>query len=126
VTRAAIQVSLIHRVGLGYSGETWRNSGAIRRVEALPPGTVVYTNGPDAIYIRTGRLAQWIPSKSSKDYPAKLSAMTERLRSGSAVLVYFDVITWRRDLLAEEELKQALPLIVVERTTDGSIYRIAQ
>ena len=60
-----------------------------------------HINGPDAIYILTGKPAETIPRKfdgmtglKNTDYAAQMSAMRSRLVANKAVLVYIDARMW--------------------------------
>lgn len=82
------------RQGWGYSNKVWRNSQTIQAVKKLPPGVIIYSNAPDAIYILTGRVAYYIPCYA---YPVNnrpndrfLDQMVEvRNIKGEKYLVYF-------------------------------------
>jgi hypothetical protein len=124
-------VADFHQNGSGYSGKAWVESELIHKVRALPSGTLIYTNGPDAIYILTGRPAYSIPHKiivknrkTNKNYLTELKKMEERLKTQRGVLVYFYRQRGRWYLPAEEELKAKLPLVLKDTGGDGLIYAV--
>src|SRR5579859_3742544 len=44
------QVLQNYQAGINYTSREWRQSAIIRRLRAVPSDTLVYSNGPDAIY----------------------------------------------------------------------------
>jgi hypothetical protein len=50
--------------------------------------------------------------------------MRDQLENGDGILVYFNTVTWRWELPSENELKEQLPLRLIARGTDASIYKI--
>jgi hypothetical protein len=129
LTHTAKWARQAHAEGLGYATAEWRDSPLIRYVRDLPPGTPVYSNGPDAIYAMTG-----IPARSLPDWPGgpatagvplpiPIAQMRDELAASGGVIVYFRGITWR-STLSEVELKRVLPLVPLFGTELGSIYTI--
>lgn len=122
----------IHDNGIGYSSKFWRQSEIIQKVKALPPGTLIYTNGTDAIYILAGKPATKLPAKVhpgpreiNENYLSEITKMKQELKENNGVVVYLYSITWRWYLPTEEELKKLLPLHLVTKCKDGAIYKIA-
>jgi hypothetical protein len=120
--RAAQFVAHVHRDGLGYASRDWRQSQLVQLVSALPIGMHIYSNGPAAIFMLTGRPVDKIPTKFSPKYSAEMAVLRREIETQNAVLVYFDTITWRRGSLSEAELKAVLPLRLIGSALDGSIY----
>ena len=128
--RAAIWAIHSHRGGQGYAGRGWQHSEIVGRVRALPSGIPIFTNGVDAIYILTGRPAWGIPSKVrastrqvNNSYLSELARMRDQLENSGGVLVYFNTIK-RCYFPSENELKEQLPLRLLIRAADGSIYEV--
>lgn len=125
--RGVLDASASHRHGLGYASTSWLQSETIREVKTIPARVQIYSNGPDVIYILTGRPALWIPAKSdlsgsaNEAYPAQLLEMKRALQRGKAVLVFFDQIWY---LPGKDELERELPLTIVRKTGDGAIYKM--
>jgi hypothetical protein len=120
-----------HNDGLGYTNETWRHSEILEQVRSFPPGTPIYSNGADAIYILTGRPASSLPheindgiGRVNKDYLSELTEMRMRLENEDGIVVYFNTIAWRWYAPKEEELVGQLSLRVLVRKVDGTIYKI--
>ena len=109
----------------------------LERIKQLPPGVPVYTNGPDAVYLLTGRPVRAIPAKEDvlmahvparaerliKNYQGELNLMAQELRRLRGVVVYLNGIHWRWYYPSREELIQGAPLDLVEQFADGAIYR---
>jgi hypothetical protein len=115
--------------GHGYTSRAWKNSSLIAVLEELAPGTPIYTNGRDAIFILAGRESARIPLKTSPTsglenigYEGEIQGMLDRLRKENGVLVYFEEIG-RTYYPSLDELTDRLPLELVNRTEDGWIYR---
>jgi hypothetical protein len=131
IKNSSALVADFHQNGSGYSGKGWVKSELIHKVRALPSGTLIYTNGPDAIYILTGRPAYWIPlkkilrnRKTNKNYLTELKNMEERLKTQRGVLVYFYRQRGRWYLPLEEELEAKLPLVLRYQGAYGKIYAV--
>jgi hypothetical protein len=121
-------VAYVRNEGLGYAAKTWQQSPIIERVKALPRAIAIYTNGPDAIYIFTGRVVKPLPAKASdstgltnNNYVSEMTIMGQRVHAKEAVLVYLSALP-RSEFPTERELREALPLRLIERVSDGSIY----
>jgi len=120
-----------HADGLGYAGKIWTQSEVIRHVRSLPRGTPVFSNGPDIVNTLTGMSASWIPikvyrvsGKINKYYLSDFAAIKERMETDGAVVVYLNNVTWRWYLATEPELRKQLPLRVLVRAADGTIYTL--
>jgi 4-amino-4-deoxy-L-arabinose transferase-like glycosyltransferase len=116
--------------GQGYTSRAWARSATIERIRALPPETLIFSNGYDAVYFLTGRRAAFIPEKivhgtgrPNRLYEAQLAHVREQLLEHDGVLVYFDRFPERAYLPSEDELRERLELYLVSREQDGSIYR---
>ncbi len=126
---AAVWIPRAHGEGLGYARAVWRESDILRKLELLPPGTPIYTNGDDAVTLVTGRPSGGLPAKISVTtrrpnprYSAEMDALGERLRAG-AVVVYLHRITWRAWLYpSEEELRQRFGLRPLVEGADGVVW----
>lgn len=99
-------------------------------IRRLPITTPIYTNGPQAIYYLTGRPAATIPWKvdlvagrENARYADELAELHDRLASDTAVVVYFNRLADRWWLPSEEKLREALPLVALTRSSDGTVYR---
>jgi 4-amino-4-deoxy-L-arabinose transferase-like glycosyltransferase len=128
VLRGAAKVVELRQDGQGYAGRAWSASQVIAWVADLDPGTAVYSNEMDALYLLAGRQAyqvpiRWDPVQAAPrdDYAEQLTAMQARVRSGVAVLVLFNTLAGQQAFLPSEgELADGLR--VVQRSTDGVIY----
>ncbi len=109
---------------LGYASAHWRNSKTITAVEALPPGTILYSNSPTAIYILTDRSAYIMPTpvdpvdqQPRESFDDDLAQMRDDIKAGKAVLVVFDSGS---NPAYYQMVTQGLPLY--QKFGDGSIY----
>jgi hypothetical protein len=118
----------LHQDGQGYAGRAWTASPTVAWVADLDPGTAVYSNEMDALYLLAGRQAyqvpiRWDPVKAAPrdDFAEQLASMEARVRSGGAVLVLFNSLAAQQAFLPPEaELADGLR--VVFRSEDGVIY----
>lgn len=129
IGRGAIWVINSYRDGQGYASKAWKQSEVIQKVRILSPEVRIYTNGPDAIYILTGKHAFMIPNKVNpntrlinRNYLSQLASIREQIKKQITVLVYFNTIDWRWYLPSEDELKERLSLGIIESRSDGAIY----
>jgi hypothetical protein len=114
-----------------FGTEAWHNSETLARTRSLAPAVPLYSNASDAIYILTGRPALIVPKKVdpttrkvNQNYPSELAGMKERLEKEDGVMVYFSALKGRPYLPREEELVETLPLEIVFRGSDGTIYGV--
>ncbi|MEK6590907.1 MAG: hypothetical protein AABZ11_09545 [Nitrospinota bacterium] len=124
---------IIHtsRDGQGYASKAWHHSEIIKKIRNLPSEIPIFTNLPDAVYILTGRSTFMIPDKvnpesrqTNNNYLSEIDRMREWLKNKDGVLIYFNTIQ-RWYLPQENELKEQLQLLLIEKKTDGSIYKIS-
>ncbi|MEA2175863.1 MAG: hypothetical protein QOD00_3455 [Blastocatellia bacterium] len=115
--------------GQGYTSRAWRESATIEHLKSLPPETLIFTNGYDAVYFLTGRRAVFLPEKTIHGtgranalYASELAHMREQLLDQNGALVYFDGFPERAYLPSEDELRRGLSLRLVSRETDGAVY----
>lgn len=111
--------------GLMFSNVAWRTS---RTVARLPADGPLYANWVGAPYLLRNRVAMEIPrrysstsGKPTPDYRDQLAAMA---RTGGTV-VYFDTWETPKFFPTADELRATLPLVLVDSSADGRIYRIA-
>lgn len=117
--------------GLGFNHRLWRESETLAQVEALPPGTLIYSNAPEAVYLHTGRSALRLPrltrlmeQQVNSSYPAELAEMQRRLAAEAGVVVYFDAVRGQ-SLPTVEALRESLALALVYDAPDGDLYTLA-
>ena len=115
--------------GRFYASRDWHQSELIRWIKDRPEGTIIYTNGADAVYLLAGRIAVSVPRETdpftrqpNPGYIAELKELKQRMDGPNAFLVYFRAIGWRSYLPSEDELKGQLQLRLVESKPDGAIY----
>jgi hypothetical protein len=123
----------VHRNGQGYAAASWQASEIVARVRALPPPTRIFSNGDDAIYLLTGRLAERIPERvfptttaPNDRYEAELTDLRKQLSESHGVVVYFSRIDWRPNLVSAAELQKILRLRALYTAVDGSIYTVQE
>jgi len=114
--------------GIGFGSVDWHQSPTIAAVRALAPHTLLYSNGPDALQLLTGRPARSVPRETdgvslqtADDYSLRLAALRASMRAGS-VLVWLDWISWRWYLPELSELRDQLPIRPAKTLGDGSIW----
>lgn len=115
-----------HDDGIGLNSKPWRSSKMIEASSALPADAVIYSNAPDMLYPLTRRRSKGIPRKADivtkvadPKYPAAISQMRRELSGSNGYIIYFSA---RPDLPDENELRQLLPLRVIHKSRDGTIY----
>ena len=130
----------VYQNGLGFAARSWRQSQTLQKVKDLPPGTPIYTNGVDAVYLLTGKLSSGIPAKEDvlkvhipdpnrrlmKNYPAEIEKMKEEMKRLDGVVVYLRGIQWRWYYPSEQELAQSASLRIFEQYPDGAIYKVRE
>jgi len=120
-----------HSDGVGYNRNIWRQSAIVDEIRTLPSGIPIYTNGPDAIYMLTGKNSILIPcrinpfSQQQNDAcSAEVSAMMKHLSENDGIIIYFNRLKWRSYLVSESDLRTMLSLKPTKITYEGSIYKV--
>ena len=122
----------VHRNGQGYATAEWRDSHIMAQVRALPQPARIFSNGDDAIYLLSGRLAERIPERPAataqqKDrYEAELARLKRQLSESNGAIVYFARIDWRPYLISAAELQSRLRLRTLYAGDDGAVYTIQE
>ena len=113
--------------GWGFTGVRWRQSATLARVKGLNPGTVVYSNAPEIVYLHTGLQPRPLPKtrflmngQPNRALLPELSAIERELRSTCGVVVYFRNLQ-QQAVPRENELMPALQLQVRVQEPDGVI-----
>jgi hypothetical protein len=120
--------------GLGFASTWWNQSRTMAFVNQLPPGTILYSNGHDAIEVVTGRHAKPIPRVTNpatrqhiiaRDYGRDLSGLRLHLGTQGGYVVFFERSARTRTYLASpERLQEHLGLEQVQDIEgDGAVYR---
>jgi hypothetical protein len=114
----------------GYRTRNWESSGAMAAVlRVVPPGALVYSNAPDAIYARVRRPARLLPVGPEVDGAARSARELEAARraianaDGGGYLVEFDTVQ-RSMLVSTETLASGGLVDTLTRASDGTILRI--
>lgn len=115
--------------GMGFNAVRWNESLTINEIKKLTSETKIYSNGFDAINIKTGRRSFSFPRKfnpvstlMNKDYPVEMDAMCREVNNGTALIIYLDEVDWREYLPDEAEVIQACVPALIMDTSDGAIY----
>jgi dolichyl-phosphate-mannose-protein mannosyltransferase len=129
VRPAAYWISYTHREGQGFTSRAWKDSETVKFVKALPSQMTIYSNAADACYLFTKREALRLPAKYdptgarvNTDFAAQMTEVRDDLNHDSAVVVYFDRVTWRWYLPDRNELEDSHKLPVLTRLADGVVY----
>lgn len=129
LARGTVWVTRYHGDGRGIASRQWLESRTVARLKTLPPGTRVFTNARDAVYILTGIPARGLPRKLNlsslrvnDNYLPEMAAMKDCIENRGALLVYFNTVRKKKALPSEDELKGLLPLRTMMERPDGVIY----
>jgi 4-amino-4-deoxy-L-arabinose transferase-like glycosyltransferase len=128
IGRSIDEAARIHNEGVGFDSRYWRESPALAAMRRLPPGTVVFTNGPEVVAFMADHEARsipaWADSMSLKERPGfarELSAFCTAVKQG-AVVLYLEGVNWRWEVPTEEDLRARCPLEAVAVFPDGTLY----
>jgi hypothetical protein len=113
-----------------YSTRAWAESELIGKVDALPPDALLFSNAPDAVYIRTGREARFTPYKREEftleNSYRRLDRFSDRLQSDSTVQVAWFARVNRPYLYSIDELRDIFRVELIGEFADGSLYRVSK
>lgn len=80
---------------IGYANKDWTLSETINELKKYPDSTLIYSNGPDAIYLLTGKSAKMFPLTKNPytleindDYLSQMEAMIKEIREKEGILVF--------------------------------------
>jgi hypothetical protein len=130
--RQALDVSASTKAGgLLYNNATWRDSATIRYLQRHGDlnDCTLYSNGPDAIYLLTGRAAKFAPGWGITTSREVLHSLADY--SGTwpteptACLVWFNEIG-RGYLFQVDDLKTIAHFERIAQVADGTIYRVTR
>lgn len=115
-----------------YQNADWRDGEtlAYAKTHIAPQNAPVYSNGPDLFYLYTNRSANIVPY--NPNHTTRQPMIKPQLTPGSfppeqtAYLIWFDRIDWRYYLHSIEELQQVAKLELLQRLSDGAVYRISR
>jgi hypothetical protein len=125
--RGVAWIGTNHSNGLGYASQMWRQSPAIAAAKALPAGSLVYTNAPDALYLLAHRAASTVPQRQNsvslrinRSFDDDLRAVAGELRvhHGSVVYLY---LPFRQFVPAPVTLRRVMGLRTVLSVRDGLV-----
>ncbi len=110
----------------GYAKSEWQNSEIVKYVKTKSlPGTL-YTNGPDVIYLLTGRHCRLSPRKSGPSLSGDRLGLDEFkalvAEEGAIYLAWFHEMG-RPYLYSPKDLSSQFVLQPIRRVSDGTLYR---
>jgi hypothetical protein len=116
--------------GSGYSGMIWRNSQTIHYLvqnQKLMSECVIYTNGPDVLYILANLSSKMSPQKTMHNSPQTAQNLSD-LKSqwpeeSNSCLVWLDNVD-RNYLFTVDELMNVSDLYQIVHLDDGAMYYI--
>jgi hypothetical protein len=107
----------------GYSSKKWKHSETIEYIEKNLSGCNIYSNYPDAIYLRAGMPARYTPKKAGPELYGFSSFEKSVQRSGNVYIVWFDQGI-SGNLYSPEDLNIHFELEQIIKTADGVVYQI--
>jgi hypothetical protein len=118
-----------HTYRSGYTSDTWDRSAGLAFVRTLPSDTVVVTNAPDAVWLRTDRRPLFLPlavdlyaGGPNRRYEDQLTSLGEAVRGHHAVLVFFERPTRGGNRRLDPRAARKLALVADRRLGDSSVY----
>jgi hypothetical protein len=116
--------------GIGYSSTSWRNSETLKGLTQIPKGVTVYTNIPDGVFFLTGQPVYGLPSRyesmnrrANPEFSQELMEIRDLSQNNEIVIVYFKGFD-QANLPSEQELVDLLQAQVLNKFSDGTIYRV--
>jgi len=116
--------------GQGYSSKIWRNSQTIKYLlqnRTLESECVIYTNGPDALYILANLTARMSPRRTMYNSPKIINDISSLKgfwpEESNSCLIWFDRIG-RNYLFTLDELRTVANMQQIIRFEDGAIYSV--
>jgi hypothetical protein len=101
-------------------------------VARLPEADLIVTNGPDGIYMLTGRSSILLPARkysisgqTNPNFAKEMAELGHVLAEHRGALAYYGVGDTGGNLPTLAELRRRFPLVLVEQFPNGSIWRLA-
>src|SRR5439155_27279671 len=104
--------------------QAWTSSAFVASPRVVGLGRKIYTNGIDVLSVYSDQLVFGLPQKSGNldIYHARLMDIETRLQRSPAVLVYFDSVEALYPYPSIAELREAIPLRMIDLERDGAVY----
>ena len=128
--RAAMWTGWARANGLGYSNTRWQRSDLLRHARALKPGTIIYSNAPDALMLFSDAAARPLPKvelPGTKEVPASYRDELLQMRGvlkAKNTFIYFFHRVGRTYVVSEQQLIADLHLNLAAKAADGNIYTL--
>ena len=127
--QGAAWLSEWRRQGLGYASAAWVHSEVLGKLRSTVPGTPIYSNEPEAIYLYTGQNVLPLPDRynpysllGNGAFNTEMQHMGAKMRDNHGILVIFRTNSWRPYQPTEADILELLPLIPSVSGNDGLIY----
>ena len=119
-----------YQYGKGFTSTGWQASQLIEQIEGLQSTATIYSNGPDVIYLLTGRLTNRIPNHTfpttqlkNEDFAHERTKMVATLQEEKGYYVNFNAIN-RTHLSTSEAILSQTPYELIFKSPEGEIYLI--
>jgi hypothetical protein len=103
-----------------------------KAVARLPEGDLIVTNGPDRLYVQTGRSSILLPTRNfpisqqrNPNFAKEMAELGHVLGEHDGALAYYGADDTGVNTPTLAELRRRLPLVRVEQFPNGSIWRLA-
>lgn len=113
----------------GYTSLAWDRSEGLAHIRALPADTVVVTNAPDAVWLRTGRAPLFLPlaadlyaGGSNERYDDQLRSLADAVAGHDTVVVFFHRPTRRQVRALDPRVAETLDLDDGRVLADATVY----
>ena len=113
--QSGLDVRDARQLGLGYNSDAY-SQALDEALSTVPEAIPIYSDRPDAIYVRTGRPVRQLPKpgQGTAAFEANAATIGSQVRAGTAVVVYLDPGSLRHYHPTAERLAEAADLRVVE------------
>jgi hypothetical protein len=119
----------LHQNGIGLSSKHWQTSELIMKTKELDGRLPIITNSWALVYLRTGKLADAVPSpvdsqteRLDPTYIANMARIRDEIQRAGAVVVYFTAFqSPQGGILAADDIETRLGLRRLATTSDGYI-----
>ena len=119
----------IKQNGSGYTAAQWHRSETIAFIKSITSDVKIYSNGADVIGFLTEKQSLTLPYKTdpttlkaNSQYNEEMKGMCRDTSDNKALVVYFNLISWRWYFPNQTELESTCNLPILQRFADGTVY----
>jgi hypothetical protein len=118
-----------HYNGKRFNALKWRQSSILKTVKSFRNSITIYSNEPTLINFQTHKYSYPLPThiipctnQINNTYHQSISKILHQCQNGTAVIVFFKTITWKKYMISNDEIKINFNLNNIAESKNAVIY----